>query len=55
MAENYFGLIEAAFVFGLAIAFYIWQRRDLRRYEMQDRAERDARRAKTEMPAAPPD
>ncbi|WP_165772143.1 hypothetical protein [Niveispirillum lacus] len=48
MAEHYFGLIEAGMVFGLAIAFYIWQRRDLRRYEEQDRAEREAKRAKAE-------
>lgn len=37
MFETYFGLIEAGFVFALAIGFYIWQRRDLRRYEQQDR------------------
>ncbi|GGE76284.1 hypothetical protein [Niveispirillum cyanobacteriorum] len=48
MAENYFGLIEAGMVFGLAIAFYIWQRRDLRRYEKQDRAAREAKRAKAD-------
>jgi DNA-binding transcriptional regulator/RsmH inhibitor MraZ len=42
LLESYFGLIEAIFVFGLAIAFYIWQKRDLRRYEEQDRkADRD--------------
>lgn len=45
--ERYFGLIEAAFVFGLAIAFYIWQRRDLRRYEQQDR---EARAKKSDNP-----
>ena len=33
MFEHYFGLIEAVFVFGLAIAFYIWQKRDLARYD----------------------
>ncbi len=27
--ERYFGIIEAAFVFGLAIAFYVWQKRSL--------------------------
>lgn len=48
LAENYFGLIEAGMVFGLAIAFYIWQRRDLRRYEKQDRAAREAKQAKTD-------
>jgi hypothetical protein len=37
LLENYFGLIEAAFVFGLAIAFYIWQRRDLRKYDDKDK------------------
>jgi hypothetical protein len=37
LLESYFGLIEALFVFGLAIAFYIWQRRDLNRYKEQDR------------------
>jgi len=31
LLENYFGLIEAIFVFGLAVAFYIWQMRDLRK------------------------
>lgn len=39
MIENYFGMIEAIFVFGLAIAFYVWQRRSLNR----DIAERLAR------------
>ncbi|MFB2552390.1 hypothetical protein [Ensifer soli] len=33
MYETYFGLIEALFVFGLALAFYIWQKRDLARYD----------------------
>lgn len=37
MLENYFGLIEAGFVFALAVGFYIWQRLDLRKYEKQDR------------------
>ncbi|MCV3768027.1 hypothetical protein [Rhizobium sp. TRM95796] len=42
MLNSYFGLIEAVFVFGLAIGFYIWQKRDLERYEEQDRkADRD--------------
>jgi hypothetical protein len=40
MLESYFGLIEAAFVFGLAVAFYLWQRRDLKRAE--DKAREDA-------------
>ena len=43
MFENYFGLIEAAFVFGLAIAFYVWQMRDLRKYDRKDKdASKDA-------------
>lgn len=42
LLEHYFGLIEAIFVFGLAIAFYIWQRRDLRKYEREDRERRAA-------------
>ncbi len=37
LLEDYFGLIEAGFVFALAVGFYIWQRLDLRRYEQQDR------------------
>lgn len=31
MLENYFGIIEAIFVFSLAIAFYVWQMRDLKK------------------------
>lgn len=37
LLENYFGLIEAGFVFALAVGFYIWQRLDLRKHEKQDR------------------
>ncbi|MBO3761761.1 hypothetical protein [Ciceribacter sp. L1K22] len=37
MLENHYGLVEAAFVFGLAIAFYIWQMRDLRKYDREDK------------------
>ncbi|MFP1633785.1 hypothetical protein ACLB6G_18800 [Zhengella sp. ZM62] len=37
MLERWFGLIEAAFVFGLAVAFYVWQRRDLKREEEKAR------------------
>lgn len=33
MYETYFGLIEALFVFSLVLAFYIWQKRDLARYD----------------------
>ena len=39
------GQIEATFVFGLAIAFYVWQRRSLKRdneaYEERKRRERE--------------
>ena len=46
MIENYFGLIEAIFVFGLAIAFYVWQRyelnRDNRLYEERKRREAES-------------
>lgn len=38
MFEHYFGLIEALFVFGLAIAFYIWQMRDLKRENAKAKA-----------------
>jgi hypothetical protein len=39
MIQHYFGIIEAVFVFGLALAFYVWQRRSLAR----DIAKREAR------------
>ena len=42
MPEDYFGLIEVGLVFGLAIAFYVWQRRDLKKAEREAR-EREAR------------
>lgn len=38
MVEHYFGLIEALFVFGLAIAFYVWQMRDLKKENAKARA-----------------
>lgn len=41
MLERYFGLIEAAFVFSLAVAFYVWQRRDLKR-EAEKAKERES-------------
>jgi len=41
MPEHYFGLIEAGLVFGLAIAFYLWQRHDLKREDRKAR-EREA-------------
>ncbi|WP_430437798.1 hypothetical protein [Oceanibaculum nanhaiense] len=37
MLKNYFGLIEVGLVIGLAVAFYIWQRRDLKKAERQAR------------------
>lgn len=40
--ENYFGLIEALLVFGLAIAFYLWQRHDLKRAREKTRAREEA-------------
>jgi hypothetical protein len=40
LLEEYFGLIEAGFVFALAVGFYVWQRLDLRRYEQQDKEEK---------------
>lgn len=45
MLEHYFGIIEAIFVFSLAIAFYIWQMRDLKKEKAKAEArEREARR-----------
>jgi len=41
--ENYFGIIEAIFVFSLAIAFYVWQMRDLKKEKAK--AEARAREA----------
>lgn len=43
MFETYFGLIEALFVFGLAIAFYLWQRHDLKKAREKTRAEQALR------------
>lgn len=40
MIAHYFGLIEAAFVFALAIAFFIWQWRSLGR-DVAARKERE--------------
>lgn len=45
MFENYFGLIEALLVFGLAIAFYLWQRHDLKKAREKTRADEEARQA----------
>ncbi|MCZ8178866.1 MAG: hypothetical protein O9309_07545 [Rhizobium sp.] len=45
MLENYFGIIEAIFVFSLAIAFYVWQMRDLKKEKAKAEArELEARR-----------
>lgn len=44
MLENYFGLIEGVFVFGLAVAFYVWQTRSVNRAI----AERQRREAEAE-------
>jgi hypothetical protein len=38
LLETYFGLIEAAFVFSLAIAFYVWQMRDLKKEKLKAEA-----------------
>jgi hypothetical protein len=38
LLEHYFGLIEALFVFGLAVAFYMWQMRDLKKENAKARA-----------------
>jgi Flp pilus assembly protein TadB len=38
LLEHYFGLIEALFVFGLAIAFYVWQMRDLKKENARAKA-----------------
>lgn len=43
MLENYFGIIEAIFVFSLAIGFYVWQMRDLKKEKAKAEArEREA-------------
>lgn len=42
---GYYGLIEALFVFGLAIAFFIWQKISLSR-DVRARKEREAREAR---------
>ena len=53
MLENYFGIIEAIFVFSLAIAFYVWQMRDLKKEKLKAEArareaERDVHREATQ-------
>jgi hypothetical protein len=43
LLEHYFGIIEAIFVFSLAIAFYVWQMRDLKKEKLKAEARaRDA-------------
>ncbi|MDH4413386.1 MAG: hypothetical protein QE484_08775 [Rhizobium sp.] len=44
MLENYFGIIEAIFVFSLAVAFYVWQMRDLKK----EKTKAEARARETE-------
>lgn len=50
MLENYFGIIEAIFVFSLAVAFYVWQMRDLKKEKLkaEARARDTAQQEKTE-------
>ncbi len=42
MSTSYYGLIEVVLVFGLAIAFYVWQMKTLKR-DVKAREEREAR------------
>ncbi len=42
MSSYYFGLVELIFVFGLALAFYVWQMRSLKR-DIAAREERERR------------
>lgn len=54
MSDSWFGIIELVFVFGLAVAFYIWQMTTLKR-DVKAREEREAREAEArEQSAAPP-
>ncbi|MDH4440366.1 MAG: hypothetical protein QE284_08260 [Rhizobium sp.] len=53
MFEHYFGLIEAVFVFGLAIAFYVWQMRDLKRENEKAKAKAEATKAGDQTADAP--
>jgi hypothetical protein len=43
--SQYFGLFEALFFFGLVLAFYVWQMRDLNREAARRKAE-EAEQAK---------
>jgi hypothetical protein len=49
--SQYFGIIEAVFVFSLALAFYVWQMRDLKR-EKQREEERRRQARGNEPPSA---
>ena len=53
MIEKYFGIIEGVFVFGLAITFYIWQRRSLNRDIAARLAREKAEREAAESTGAP--
>jgi hypothetical protein len=55
LLEHYFGLIEALFVFGLAIAFYVWQMRDLKKENARAKARAAADKATTPSESRPPD
>ena len=48
--ERNFGLVEAAFVFSLVVAFYIWQMRDLKRENERAKAREAAEQAEREKP-----
>jgi protein-S-isoprenylcysteine O-methyltransferase Ste14 len=51
LLEHYFGIIEAIFVFSLAIAFYVWQMRDLKKAKHEAEArERQASQPLTDEP-----
>ncbi|MFN3363076.1 MAG: hypothetical protein ACK40W_03875 [Allorhizobium sp.] len=51
MLEHYFGIIEAIFIFSLAIAFYVWQMSDLKKAKLEAEArERNAQQHETDEP-----
>jgi hypothetical protein len=51
LLEHYFGIIEAIFVFSLAVAFYVWQMRDLKKAKREAEArERQAQQQETGEP-----
>ena len=53
MSSYAFGAIEAVFIIGLVIAFYIWQMRTLKR-DVKARENREAKLETTARSAAPP-